>query len=126
MTTPYVVFLKLCFLEREGVAQIFRDFYTFSNYIFHESFIEIHHLVQKIWRFSSSILAIFTIFQISWHLFVEKKLMTSAYNKWRQHFFSFKLLWIHAFFYKQRFFQPSLSVAWLFHELRFKCCLGVA
>ena len=30
------------------------------------------------------------------------------------------------FFYKQRLFQPSLSVAYLFHELSFKYCLGIA
>ena len=29
------------------------------------------------------------------------------------------------FFYKQCFFSFSLSVAKLFHELSFKCCLGV-
>ena len=34
--------------------------------------------------------------------------------------------WLHAFFYKQRFFQFSLSVAWHSHKLSFKCCLGVA
>ena len=28
--------------------------------------------------------------------------------------------------YQQRFFQLSLSVAYLFHELSLKCCLGVA
>ena len=33
---------------------------------------------------------------------------------------------IHASFYKERFFQLSLSVAWLFNELTVKCCLSVA
>ena len=32
---------------------------------------------------------------------------------------------IHAFFISEAFFQLSLSVALLFPELNFKCCLGV-
>lgn len=33
---------------------------------------------------------------------------------------------VHGFFYKQRFLSSSASIAELFHELNFKCRLGVA
>ena len=33
---------------------------------------------------------------------------------------------LHAFFYKQPFFQLNLSVAKRFPELSFKCCLDIA
>ena len=40
--------------------------------------------------------------------------------------FLIKLFSYTRFFYKQRFFQLSLSVGYLFHELSLKCCLSVA
>ena len=40
------------------------------------------------------------------------------------------ILWLqiqnYTLFYKRHFFQLSLSTAYLFHELSFICCLGVA
>ena len=60
--------------------------------IFPENFIEIPQVVQKIWRFSPSILTIFTNFLD--FLSFTKKLMSSAYNRWCRNFFSLKLLYI--------------------------------
>ena len=66
------------------------------THIFPESLIEISEFVQRIWRHSLSILAIFIdshrFFGFFWHFFVTKKLITSAYNRWCQHFFTFNIL----------------------------------
>ena len=73
-------------------------FVTFNiiiSHIFPENFIEITVVVQKIWRISLSILAVHgfsSIFWISWHFRVTKKLIEYAYNRWCQHFFSFNIL----------------------------------
>ena len=71
-------------------------FVTFNIIISHtfpENSIEISQVVQKIWTISLSILAIISYFHrfssnfwIFWHFLVTKKLMTSAYNTWCQHF----------------------------------------
>ena len=62
--------------------------------IFPENSIVIPQVDQKLWRSSSSIFAILSIFRIFWHFLVSKKLMTSEYNKWHQYFFTLNLLWI--------------------------------
>ena len=68
-------------------------FMTFNNilrHIFPENFIEFPQVTQKIWRNPLSTLANFhqfsSVFWIFWHYLVTKKLMTSAYNRWCQHF----------------------------------------
>ena len=55
------------------------------SYIFSKNFSWIPPVVPKIWIWI--FLSIFIIFCIFWHFLVTKKLMTSAYNKWCQHFF---------------------------------------
>ena len=61
------------------------------SHIFPGNFIEILHLLQKIWRFYLSLLTIFTDFSDFWHFLFAKKLMASAYNRCCQH----SLLWIY-------------------------------
>ena len=81
--------------EREK-PWFFVTFNIIISHIFPEHFIEIPQFVQKIWRIYLSILAILnrlsSIFQIFWHTLVTKKLMTSAYNRWCHHFFTFNIL----------------------------------
>ena len=74
-------------------------FLTFNIIISHiipENFIEIPQVVQKIWILSLTILAIFINFYkflgFFWHFLVTKRLMTSAYNRWCQYFFTFNIL----------------------------------
>ena len=65
------------------------------SYIFPENFIEFPEVVKKIWRFFLSILTIFILFfGFFWHFPVAKKLMTSAYNRRCQQFFTFNKLYI--------------------------------
>ena len=68
----------------------FVAFKIIISHIFPEIFIKISQVVQKIWRFSPSILNILIVFQIFWHFLVTKKLMTSAYNRWCHHFSYFQ------------------------------------
>ena len=62
---------------------VFCDFNIIRSHIFPENFIEIPLVVQKIWRFSFSILTNF----IDFSDFLTKKLMASVYNRWCQHLF---------------------------------------
>ena len=49
------------------------DFYDYHlNYIFPEKFIESYQVVQKIWRFSSAVLATFSNYSVFWHFFFTK------------------------------------------------------
>ena len=64
------------------------------NYIFLENFIGISQAIQKIWRFFSSKIAIFLNYLLSEISLLQKILITSAYNRWSQHFFTFKLILI--------------------------------
>ena len=66
-----------------------------KSHVFPENFTEIPQVVQKIWRFSLSKLAVFISFYQFFLFFyffflVIKKLMMSAYNRWCQHFFHFQ------------------------------------
>ena len=77
--TPLVVFRKLYLLNRGWKPVFFVTFNIIIGHIFPENFTEITQLVQKIWRISLSILAIFInfylfsgFFDIS---FVKKNLM---------------------------------------------------
>ena len=78
-------FFQECGIYIEGIALLI-------SHIFPENFIEIPQVLQNIWRFSPSILTIFTDFWIFCNSFVAKKLMTSAYNRWCQQFYTFNLL----------------------------------
>ena len=48
------------------------------------------------------------------------------YSTFNHSFLDATFSYLHGFFMSNTYFQPSLSVALLFHELNFKCCLGVA
>ena len=66
--------------ERESVVLIFK---IIKNYIFLETFIEIYQVVQKIWRFSTSVLAIFYNFFDFWKKAKknEKGIIISLFSK---------------------------------------------
>ena len=81
--------------SKERVKPYFLWLLILSWHIFPENFIEISQGVQKIWRMFLNIgyfCQFSSIFWIFWHFFVTKKLMTLAYNRWLQHFFTFNLL----------------------------------
>ena len=77
---PLWVFQKM-YLLKTGCNPRFCDF-IIKSHVFPEIFIKIPQVVQKIWKLSLSILAIFInfhhIFCIFWHFLVTKKLMTSV------------------------------------------------
>ena len=83
-------------IKRRWILSFFVTFNIILRHIFPENVIEFPRVVQKIWRNSVTILANFNqfslIFFIFWHYFVTKKLVTSAYNRWCQHFFIFSIL----------------------------------
>ena len=60
--TPPVVFPKMHLLERRWSPVLFVTFNIVISFIFPKIFIEVPQVVQKIWRFSPSILSIFTDF----------------------------------------------------------------
>ena len=80
----HVVFPRICYLDR-GYSPFNKPYLSWK-------FIEVPQVLQNIWRFSPSILTIFTDFWIFWNSFVAKKLMTSAYSRWYQQFYTFNLL----------------------------------
>ena len=65
---PPMVFPKMCFN-------------IIISHAFSENLIEIPQVIQKIWRFSPSILTNLCFFGFFEHFLVAKKLMTSAYNR---------------------------------------------
>ena len=76
--------VKLCF---------FVTFNTIIRHVFSENVIEISLVGKKIWIFSPSITTNFSNFSDFFLQFlVAKKLITSAYNRWCQDFFTFNLL----------------------------------
>ena len=82
--------------EREK-PWFFVTFNIILRLIFPQNFIRFSQVVQKIWRNSLSIysLLIFINFHQCFGFFdityLQKKLMTSAYNRWCQHFFTFNI-----------------------------------
>ena len=88
----HLSFFQNCIFCIEGVRPCF--FVTLSTnwHIFPENVIKIPQVVQKTWRFSSSILANFIKFLDFWDFLVANKLMTSAHNRWYQHFLPSTLL----------------------------------
>ena len=61
------------------------------SHIFPKNFIEVIQIVQKIWRFSLSILTVFINFS---DFLVTKRPMASAYDEWCQQFLTFNLLYV--------------------------------
>ena len=95
LTPAPVVFLKNVSSKERVKSWFFVTFNIIQSHIFPENFVEIPQVVQKLWRISVSISYFHqfsTIFRIFGHFLVTKKLMTSAYNKWCQHFFTFNIL----------------------------------
>ena len=82
-------FSKNVFFRESMEPCFFVTFNILITHIFPETFIEIPQLVQKIWRFSSSILTIFINFS-NFSTFPCCK-ETSTYNKERQQCFTFNL-----------------------------------
>ena len=87
---PPCGFPKNMFSKERVKPWVFGTFNIIISQIFPGNFIEIPQVLQKIWRYSPSILTIFIDFSDFWNFLVAKKLMTSAYNRWYQHFFYFQ------------------------------------
>ena len=79
LTDPLCGFSKIVFSIEWVKSCFLATFNSIISHIFSENLIEIHHVVQKIWKFYSSILGIFINFL---------ELTTSAYIIWYQHFLS--------------------------------------
>ena len=83
---PPAVFPEMCFLKREretesGTQFFFVAFNIIKSHVFPENFTEIPQVVQKMWRFSLSILTTSKFFCFLLYFLVTKKLMMSAYNR---------------------------------------------
>ena len=83
--------------EKERERMKFCYFVTFNliiSQVIFENFIAISQIIQKIWRFSLSLLFILMdLFFIFWYFVFAKNLMSSAYNRrCQQVFFTFNLL----------------------------------
>ena len=98
--------------ESESQALFFVTFSIIVSHNFHENFIEISPVVQKIWRFSPLILTISFGFLIFLTISYKKKLITLAYNTWCQHFMTFNLLQII-------YFNNFLKILWCFSWFQF-------
>ena len=93
LTSPMLCGFSKNLFSRERLKSFF--FVTFKiieSHIFPANFNVISQVIQKIWRFSLSIYPIFIDFSNFLHFLVAKKLITSVYNRWYQHFFTFDLL----------------------------------
>ena len=96
---PPCGFSKNVSSEERVKSWFFVTFNIIISHILSENFIEIPQVVQKIWMLSLSILAIFIDFQqffwIFWNFLDKKKLITSVYSRWCQHFSTFDILEIN-------------------------------
>ena len=90
LTPSPLRFFRNVFSRERLKLWFFVTFNIIIGYIFPENFIEIPQVVQKIWRFSPSMLTVFINFSYYWHFLVTKNLMTSAYNTRCQQFFCFQ------------------------------------
>ena len=91
--SPHALWFSKNVFSRERLKPCF--FVTFKiikSHIFPANFNVITQVIQKIWRYSLSILPIFIDFSDFLYFLVAKKLITSAYNRWYQNFFTFDLL----------------------------------
>ena len=97
LTPPPCGFSKSVSHEEREKPWFFVTFNIILRPIFPQNFIRFSQVVQKIWRNSLSIysLLIFINFHQCFGFFdityLQKKLMTSAYNRWCQHFFTFNI-----------------------------------
>ena len=89
---PPLVFWKVCLLKR-GCTLVLCDFYYYHkshfSWKFHWNY---SSRSEDMRNFSVNISQFSSIFFIFWHFLVTKKLVTSAYNRWCQHFFTFNIL----------------------------------
>ena len=95
------IFPKFAFSTERVKACVFL-WLLILNHIFPENFMKVPQVVQKIWRFSRSILIFSSIFRVFWHFFVNKEVVVTkevlqppccyreindvVYNKWGRHF----------------------------------------
>ena len=70
----YYNFFRICIFCKESEALFFLWLLILSH-IFPENFIKVPHVVQKIFRFSRSILIFSSIFWVFWHFLVNKRLL---------------------------------------------------
>ena len=122
-----LVFPKMYFLEREWDRVFFFVFFYFSfniiiSHIFPENvIIKIPQVVQKIWRFSPSILTIFTNFSDFLTFPYYKGINGVTYNRWCQQLFTFNLLLIGCLTLLTFMFVPDIAT-WL--KISLKCACG--
>ena len=88
---PPLAFRKVSLLKKGGTL-IFCDFYYYHkshlSWKFHWNYSSCSEGMRN---FSVNISQFSSIFWIFWHFFVTNKLLMSACNRWRQHFFTFNI-----------------------------------
>ena len=84
----------MCFLEKGWTSTFLWHFNIIVSYIFPENFIEILQVVQKIWRFSSSLSTIFVNYLDFLTFSRYKNTNDVTFNRWCQHFFSLILPYV--------------------------------
>ena len=84
---PPIILPKMYFLEKGWNSGVF-----LWPLLFPKNFIEIHQVLQKMWRFFPPILTIFVNSYNSLAFPCSKKRMKSSYNRWCQQIFNFNLL----------------------------------
>ena len=111
-------FCKFVFGKEKGWSLVF--LLLILSHIFPENFIEVPQVVQKIWKFSCSILTFAPLSRVFWHFLVTKKLMTSAYNRWSQQNIVAKLTMHQDLAVSKAFFRKILKS--LIINIDFKPC----
>ena len=114
---------------RERMRPCFFVFFVFNfnfniiiSHIFPENvIIKIAQVVQKIWRFSPSILALFIYFSDFLTFPYYKETNGVTYNGWYQQFFTFNLLLIGSLTQLTFMFVPDI-VTWV--KVSVKCACG--
>ena len=111
-------FRKSVFSKEKGWSLVF--LLLILSHIFPENFIEVPQVVQKIWKFSCSILTFAPLSRVFWHFLVTTKLMTSAYNRWSQQNIVAKLTMHQDLAVSKAFFRKILKS--LIINIDFKPC----
>ena len=112
---------------RERMRLCFCFFFNFNfniiiSHIFPENvIIKIPQVVQKIWRFSPSILALFIYFSDFLTFPYYKETNGVTHNRWCQQFFTFNLLLIGCLTLLTFMFVPDI-VTWV--KISLKCACG--
>ena len=117
-------FSKYVFFRREW-GPIFFGFFNFNfniiSHIFPENvIIKISQVLQKIWRFSPSVLALFIYFSDVLTFPYYKETNSVTYNRWCQQFFTFGLLLIGCLSLLSFMFVPDI-VMWVKISLKYAC-----